>query len=89
VIISFARGIGDLYDLQEITIKSLLQLKTEIDSIATEVAKLASRGTESIDVQRKVDILEKRFSETLGPLTDVINKIREREEKASEGSHYG
>jgi hypothetical protein len=89
ILIAFTRNIGDLYDLQEITIKSVLQLKTEIDSLAIEVKQLASRGIESTNIQSRVDSLEKKYNDTLGSLADVIDKIKERESKASEGSHYG
>jgi hypothetical protein len=86
-----ARNISDLYDINETTLKSLIDLKAEVDQLAIEVQNLDKSNTEKTydAVKNQVNQLSSRFDKTFGSLEDIIDKIKKRDEQDGNIPGYG
>lgn len=87
VFIGLVRNIGDLYDLHEIVMKSFIDLKIEVDRVASDIQKLGEANSETRDVKHQVNELSGKFDKTFGSLEDVIDKIQKRDEEGEIGPY--
>jgi DNA repair ATPase RecN len=86
--ITIARNIGDLYDIHENVIKSMFALKKDMDELAQQVKQLHSVDKRTTKVEKQVQEMGRKYDETLGPLGDVISKIKKRDEQGEKIAGY-
>ena len=87
--IAICRNLQDLYDFQEFLLSRTFELRKDIYRLSRTIRQLPTGMQHTTNIQEQVNDMQKKIDETYGPLSDIINKIRKREENGGGMSAYG